>query len=358
MKHMLPIGKTKVWLMALSALIVGSGAGVGLAQGLWQASGAAGPQKDAVTNKAYFPVKHCVNIGGALEAPNEGDWYNYKIRERDMAAIAKVGFDTVRIPIKWSAHALESAPYTIDEAFFARIDQVIGWAVNSKLAVIIDVHHYDELYTDPDRHETRLEALWAQIATRYEAAPREIIFEIINEPRDAFSGPRVNKVQARILSTIRKTNPTRTVILTGDQWGTIDGSDNLVLPNDPFVVGSVHYYSPYEFTHQGAEFADNPPPTGRTWPQKGEPEQLVRDVARITAFRARIQAPVLVGEYGALDTIPLDQRVAWTRDVHRAFEAINVPSCYFNYAAGFGLYDLKNEQWKRPLLSALGLEPN
>jgi endoglucanase len=231
------------------------------------------------------------------------------------------------------------------------------WALKANLNVIINVHHYDELYADPDRHEPRLDALWAQIAARYRTAPPNVMFEIINEPRDNFSGERVNVAQARALSIIRQTNPTRTAILTGDDWGNISGIDNLRLPPDPYVVGTFHYYSPFEFSHQGAEFMSNPPPAGRTWPRTGEKEQLRRDMARVVAFRDRIKAPVLMGEYGTLDNIPMAQRVAWTTDLRRAFQDINMPTCYFNYAAGFSLYDLEREQWRTPLLNALGLTP-
>jgi endoglucanase len=342
---------------ALGAMLLGGGVGVAVAQGWWQMNGASRPAAQAIQNQAYFPVNRCLNVGGALEAPREGDWFNYRIRERDMSNIARVGFDTVRIPIKWSAHALPNAPYTISPAFFARIDQVMTWALQANLNVIINVHHYDELYADPDRHEPRLDALWAQIAARYRTAPPNVMFEIINEPRDSFSGQRVNVAQARILSIIRQTNPTRTTILTGDNWGNIDGMDNLQMPADPYVVGTVHYYSPFDFTHQGAEWLPDAPPSGRRWGKLGDKVQLARDIARMDDFRTRIQAPVLMGEYGTVDNIPMSERVAWTVDVRKAFQDINMPTCYFNYAAGFSLYDLQSEQWKAPLVAALELTP-
>jgi endoglucanase len=357
MKQMISICKRFGMACALGAMLVGGGVGVAVAQGWWQMNTQTNSRPAPVQNRAYFPVTRCINIGGALEAPREGDWYNYKIRERDMRTISRAGFDTVRIPIKWSNYALPNPPYTISPAFFARIDEVMTWALQANLNVIINVHHYDELYADPDRHEPRLDAIWAQIAARYRTAPANVMFEIINEPRDNFSGERVNVAQARALSIIRQTNPTRTAILAGDNWGNIDGIDNLRLPNDPFVVGTVHYYSPFEFSHQGAEWMPNPPPTGRNWPRPGEQAQLQRDMERIAAFRNRIQAPVLMGEFGTVVTIPMAQRVAWTTDMRRAFDSINMPSCFFNYAAGFNVYDLQSEQWKAPLLGALGLTP-
>lgn len=340
---------------AISLAAFGLAAGAALAQGAWQAWG--GPPAAApVASQAYFPVSRCINMGNALEAPVEGTW-GYAFRQQDFARVRNAGFDTVRIPIKWSAHAAASPPYRIDPAFFARTDQIMTWAVSAGLNVIINVHHYDELYTDPDRHEPRLDALWAQIAGRYRNAPPGVMFEVINEPREAFSGPRVNAAQARAVSIIRQTNPTRTVILTGDQWGSLEGMDNLQLPRDPFVVATVHYYGPYEFTHQGAEWLPNPPPPGRNWPLPGEIAQLNRDMDSVARWQNRLGVPVLLGEYGVDAAVPDRLRAAWTRDVTAALDARGIAWCYFNFSGGFPIYNVASESWNRPILQALGLSP-
>jgi endoglucanase len=341
---------------AIGAILVGSGVGVAVAQGWWQSTNQpSSAPGERVVNRAYFPVKRCINLASALEAPREGEW-GYTIRERDLRAIRDVGFDTIRVPIKWSAHASQNAPYTINPAFFARIDQVMTWGLQANLTIIINVHHYDELFKDPDRHEPRLIALWSQIAARYRTAPPNVIFEIINEPQEAFTGERVNITQTRALAAIRQTNPTRTVIFAGDEWGNINGMDNLKLPNDPYLVGTVHYYQPFEFTHQGATWMDEAPPSGRLWPRRGEFDTLHEDIQRMAAFRTRLGAPVLMGEYGVDNAVPMAQRALWTRDITRAFKEIDMPTCYFNFASGFATYDLEREQWHQSLITALELK--
>src|SRR5437660_8122198 len=62
-----------------------------------------------------------VNLGNALEAPAEGEW-GMTLKTEYFDAIARTGFDSVRIPIRWSAHADREPPYAIDEKFFTRID--------------------------------------------------------------------------------------------------------------------------------------------------------------------------------------------------------------------------------------------
>src|SRR5688572_4711600 len=88
-----------------------------------------------------------VNMGNALDAPNEGEW-GVTIKEEYFDLIREAGFDSVRIPVRWSTHALSEAPYTIDPDFFTRVDQVLGWALERGLLVVLNVHHYEEMAVD------------------------------------------------------------------------------------------------------------------------------------------------------------------------------------------------------------------
>jgi hypothetical protein len=54
-----------------------------------------------------------------LDTLREGD-AGFRLEERYFAEVRDAGFDTVRLPVKWSAHAGESSPYTISPALFER----------------------------------------------------------------------------------------------------------------------------------------------------------------------------------------------------------------------------------------------
>ena len=81
-----------------------------------------------------------MNLGSALEAYYEGEW-GYTVRQADLVRLKEAGFDTVRLPIRWSAHAEETAPYPIDPEFLARVDEIVGWAEAIDLKIIVNVHH-------------------------------------------------------------------------------------------------------------------------------------------------------------------------------------------------------------------------
>jgi endoglucanase len=89
-----------------------------------------------------------VNLGNALEAPSEGAW-GVTLQEAYFKLIRDAGFDAVRIPVRWSAHAAKTEPYTIQPAFFERVDWAIQQALDRGLVAVVDMHHYEELDKRP-----------------------------------------------------------------------------------------------------------------------------------------------------------------------------------------------------------------
>ena len=159
------------------------GSGGGGTSGGGSAGNNSGPEPFVfgVPPSAASRFKKGINLGNRLEAPNEGDWGGV-IQAEDFPFIARRGFDHVRIPIRFSGHALAAAPYTIDAAFFSRVDTVLNQAAAANLAVVVDMHAYDDLAAGVSAHRDRFVALWTQIAGRYQSRPDTVAFELLNEP--------------------------------------------------------------------------------------------------------------------------------------------------------------------------------
>ncbi len=113
-----------------------------------------------------------INMGNMLEAPNEGEW-GLSVQEEYFDLIKEAGFDFVRLPVRWNTHADEATPYRIDPTFFFRIDQVVKWALERDLAIIIDFHHYEEMMTNPQGNKERYIFIWKQVAVHYQDYPVE-----------------------------------------------------------------------------------------------------------------------------------------------------------------------------------------
>lgn len=297
-----------------------------------------------------------VNLGNALEAPSEGEW-GMTVEEEYIQLIRDAGFTSVRIPIRWNAHADEEPPYTIDADFFDRVDEVVGWALDRDLLAIIDFHHYNELMEEPEEHRERFLALWEQIAERYRDYPTSVLFEVLNEPHADLEPELWNEYLRDAIEVIRPSNPERTLIIGTAPWGGFDGLQDLSLPDDERnIIVTVHYYNPFQFTHQGASWVEDDSETwlGTTWSGTDDEQAAVdEDFGNVMDWAEAHDRPIHVGEFGAYSAAPTESRERWTTYIRAASEERNFSWAYWEFGAGFGVYDRDNEAWREGLLEAL-----
>ncbi len=128
-----------------------------------------------------------VNLGNAFDAPSEGEW-GVVIQEEYFQMIKDAGFNSVRLPVRWSAHAMDKPPYTIDPNFMKRVDWAVNCALSRNLPIMLNVHHYGELYANPAKEKERYLALWKQIAEHFKGCPDILVFELLNEPQKELKG--------------------------------------------------------------------------------------------------------------------------------------------------------------------------
>lgn len=301
-----------------------------------------------------FPIQRGVNLGNALEAPNEGDW-GYRIESAHLAAIAAAGFDGVRLPVRWDAHAEPRPPYIIAPDFLDRVDAIIADALSQGLCVQLDCHHYEALFAAPDAERPRFASIWRQVGDYFSATSPELIFEPLNEPNgERWNGALLTAVQAEAVAAIRETNPERLIVLGPGQWNAINALGDWRPPQDANLAMSVHYYEPHDFTHQNASWLGAGAPSfGRAW---GAPRDLglVTRHADITSDWARAhRMSWQLGEFGVNIAVPLAQRALWTRAVRQAFERDGAGWCIWDFAGAFAIWDIATEAFIPEMLEAL-----
>lgn len=296
-----------------------------------------------------------INLGNALEAPREGDW-GMTIEPDYFRKIRQAGFSSVRVPIRWSAHADQSAPFTIRPEFFERIDDVLDQALAQNLTVVINIHHFDEIHHHPDTEMPQLVALWKQIAARYRDRPDSVYFEFLNEPMDKLDDDRWNAMIPVVLETIRATNPDRTVIIGPAFWNNVGHLSKLILPDDDrHLIVTFHYYAPFEFTHQGAEWVEGSGRwLGTRWSgDKSQRQAIDHDFDVAAAWAKKHDRPIYVGEFGSYSKADDDSRTCWTQAVARAAETRSFSWSYWEFGSGFGAFDRTAGQWRAGLRDAL-----
>lgn len=297
------------------------------------------------------PISRCMNLGSALEAPSEGEW-GYVVRRADLARLKEAGFDTIRLPVRWSVHTDAAAPYSIDPAFLARVDEIMTWAEEIGLQIIVNVHHYDAMNEDPDTHEPRLEAIWDQLSTHFADAPDTVIFETINEPHTNMTTARTDALNKRLLERLRTEHPDRWIILGTAFWGNLSALEDSRPDYDPHVMLTYHDYSPFEFTHQGAGWTDQTK-TGVRWGTRDDVAEMQRELDKALDVQIRTRMPVFVGEFGVYQGVPIEQRARWTRAMRVGLETRGLGWCYWDFAGSLKVYDVETEAWLPEIKSAL-----
>jgi hypothetical protein len=182
-----------------------------------------------------------------------------------------------------------------------------------------------------------------------------VFFELQNEPHDALTTELWSELVGDTLDVVRVTNPDRMVIVGPGVWNSAWELSNLELPDDPALIGTFHMYEPFQFTHQGAEWVGGSDAwLGTTWDGSSDdvaPILQAMDLA--SAWSDETGIPLLMGEFGSYEKADMASRVSWTEYVRAEAEKRGFAWAYWEFGAGFGIYDRDAGDWRAGLRDAL-----
>jgi endoglucanase len=315
------------------------------------------------------------------------------IDAQDIAIMAKLGFDNVRLSI--DPVPLEQNPRNQDgfnAEFLARLDKAVDAMLAEGMAVQIDIHPepaYKQQVRITGEGVDRFVMLWRRLAVHYATRnPDLILFEVMNEP-EVNDPYRWAGIQARAAAAIREAAPKNTIIATGPNWSSIaDLLTQNPLP-DGNVIYNFHFYEPHEFTHQGAGW-------GAAWwsythgiPYPATESSMAEIVKQVPtpadryalehywldhwdAHRIRLQmdaaaewgksnnVPLICNEFGAYRRVTdAASRMNYLHDVRTALEADGIGWTMWDYRGGFGVVFKQDGQPAKvdpAVVEALGLK--
>ena len=263
------------------------------------------------------------NLGNSLdvESTDKTAWGNPLPSQEIINKVYSLGFRTLRIPVTWRFHQQSTAPYTIDENYMTTVQKTVNYGISKGMHVILNLHH-DNTWVKPTAQDApevklRLESLWIQIATRFNAYGDKLIFETLNENRllnspEEWSGgtaegrATVNEYHLTALNAIRNTggnNTGRHIMISTYAASTIPAAMNdLEIPNDDArVIISLHTYFPWEFCGDPGGIAE--------WGSAQDRADLEAEMDRIhNKWVVQEQRPVILGEWGAIDRNNINAR--------------------------------------------------
>lgn len=340
---------------------------------------------DTPAHQAASKLKRGMNLGNCWEAPPPYSW-GIRFMPDDIDRIAAEGFDHIRVPVGWHFFLKETeAGFEIDPKLLTDLEPVLRRALEKKMHVLLDWHHFHDLTTDPTAHRGRFVKVWETIARHFQSWPPELFFELLNEPRDALTTEVVNPIHAEAIAAIRKLCPERIILLSPSNWGDIREIEKLRLPDeDDRLLVTVHCYEPFYFTHQRAGWVQlndlrgltfpGPPSTPLEVPASMQENEGVKnfinayntlpadknpcspaiirellDLAR--EWSDHFGRPVHLGEFGSMNSIEPISRARYTREVRTMAEARGIPWTLWDWKATFGYWNSsKNETVLREAL--------
>ena len=330
-------------------------AGVLACWGVVVAVQAAAAEKPLSAADQVAQMKRGVNIVGY--DPLWRDPAKARFKPRHFKIIKDGGFDTVRINLHGFRQMNDKLE--LPASWYAILDGLVEEALKRKLNVILDEHDYEACAEGADECRRRVMAFWSQVAAHYEKAPPLVMFEILNEPNRQMDAAW-NDLLADALALIRKSNPTRNVVIGPVFWNNISHLPELRLPAaDRHIIVTVHYYEPHTFTHQGATWGDAQwrKLSGIRWGSPADYAKLDEDFDKAQAWAKHEDRPILLGEFGAYEKAPLEDRVKYTAAVARAAERRGWAWTYWQFDGNFIVYDIDRDAWNEPIYRALVPKP-
>jgi endoglucanase len=335
------MGLRRAWAIILSALA------------MIAAAPALAAEAPPVLTQANQPFHRGVNVLGY--DPYWTDASKRRFEWRHFDEIHKAGFDFVRLALQAFSHM--DTQNRLDPAWLAKLDEAVAQAQKAGLGVIIDEHDFNPCSENVDVCRTRLTAFWHQVAPRFANAPRNVAFEILNEPHDNLNGGPWNGLFAQELALVRQSNPNRIVVVGPTHWNSLADLPLLKLPADPNLLVTFHYYEPFHFTHQGATWVgpEIQKLHGVSWGSAEDRATLAADFDKVAAWAAANHRPILLGEFGAYDKsgTPMNLRAAYTEGVRSEAEKHGFGWAYWQFEGDFVVWDMPHQRWVEPILRAL-----
>ena len=210
---------------------------------------------------ANSPTEIRNKIEGLVGKDNADKFYdayiaNY-VNRKDIEAIAKWGFNSVRLPFHYNLFTPKDQPYVYIDKGFTIVDSLLSWCRDNHIYLILDMHcapgsqnsdnigDYDpsspSLWQDT-LNQGRTVDLWKKLAERYANDPWIGGYDLLNETHWNLGSDNkpLRDLFIRITNAVREVDKNHIIFIEGNTYAT--DFNGLTPPWDDNMVYSFHKY--------------------------------------------------------------------------------------------------------------------
>lgn len=285
--------------------------------------------RDMTTMEVVQDMGLGINLGNTMESSGmylasvqgyETGWGSPVVTKEMIQGYKDSGFGVLRIPVAWSN--MMQRDYTIHPDYLARVKQIVDWALESDLYVIMNIHWdggWFEGFGKDDKRDgcfEKYESIWTQLTEAFKDYGDKLMFESLNEEGgwdevwNRYSGEGdkeksygiLNDMNQRFVDIVRGSggnNEKRHLLIAGyatDIALTCD--EAFKMPNDPAgrCAVSVHYYTPSTFAILEKDASWGKAQT--EWGSESDVAELNKNMDMMKTAFVDKGIPVIIGEYG------------------------------------------------------------
>lgn len=320
----------------LTAMLITAAAGISMITGCAENAGTSG-KKDSdmytmhglTTQEFVTEMGVGINLGNTFESCGawinsdsvtnfETGWGSPVVTKELIQGYKNEGFGVLRVPVAWSNMMLED--YQIHPDYLARVKEVVEWALEADLAVILNIHWdsgwWENFPTDKENCMDKYTSIWTQLCEAFGEYGDRLMFESLNEEAgwssiwDRYTGTEeqkaesyalVNELNQTFVDLVRSTggnNTERHLLIAGYITDVSLTCDPLYqMPEDPAgkCAVSVHYYTPatYCILKQDADWGK----AKKAWGSPRDYTELETNMDLLYETFVSKGVPVIIGEF-------------------------------------------------------------
>ena len=331
--------------------------------------------KPNVYNNQQLPL----NIGGGINLSllehsweNADDLLNTDI-EPKLKAIKNIGFKTVRLPIAFDMF-LQPNSSNLRTELINKLGDTYNKCKTLGLSLIV-TYHYGKIYYGSDNRYTERERIlwmWKQVQNKFRGMGYEdLFFELYNEPTEERKAWKEDAIF--LVNGLRWEDKERYYIVGGTNYNNADELLDFGKLDDEKIFYTIHFYEPFLFTHQGAEWAKDktyitnvpypynkkkmPSLTGQAigtaveqdytkYPAEGTKEFIALRLRRIVDECKKNNMPLICTEAGVIASADDKSRNQYLQDITCIMNELGIPLTLWDFDQRFSILQSANRPLK------------